>query len=146
VSVISALTVSPKGRHLGLYFRCQPNENFDNVAVADFLRHPLKHLTGYVIVIWDNGRCHKATPCALSYGAKSGFGRIWLEALPLYAPELNPDEYLNQDVKANAVGRTRPFDRAELVGNVRAYVRSTQAHPSLVKRYFQADSVRYASV
>jgi transposase len=66
--------------------------------------------------------------------------------LPGYSPELNPDEYLNQDVKANAVGRTRPLDRAELIGNVRAYLRSTQAHPKLVKRYFQEEQVRYASV
>lgn len=66
--------------------------------------------------------------------------------LPGYSPELNPDEYLNQDVKANAVGRTRPLDRTELIGNVRAYLRSTQAHRSLVKRYFQENHVRYASV
>lgn len=66
--------------------------------------------------------------------------------LPGYSPELNPDEYLNQDVKTNAVGRTRPLDRAELIGNVRAYLRSTQAQPALVKRYFQEKHVRYASV
>ncbi len=66
--------------------------------------------------------------------------------LPGYSPELNPDEYLNQDVKTNAVGRTRPLDRKELIGNVRAYLRSTQAHRSAVKRYFREKHVRYASV
>jgi len=66
--------------------------------------------------------------------------------LPGYSPELNPDEYLNQDVKANAVGRTRPLDRTELIGNVRAYLRSTQAHRPMVKRYFQEQHVRYASL
>jgi hypothetical protein len=33
------------------------------------------------------------------------------------SPELNPDEYLNQDLKTNAVGRTRPLDRKEMIGN-----------------------------
>jgi transposase len=66
--------------------------------------------------------------------------------LPGYSPELNPDECLNQDVKTNAVGRTRPLDRAEMISNVRAYLRSTQAHPSLVKEYFQEKHVRYASL
>jgi len=66
--------------------------------------------------------------------------------LPGYSPELNPDECLNQDVKTNAVGRTRPLNREEMIGNVRAYLRSTQANRSLVKRYFQEEHVRYASV
>ncbi|MGH8858255.1 MAG: hypothetical protein ACREXG_09555, partial [Polaromonas sp.] len=28
--------------------------------------------------------------------------------LPGYCPELNPDELLNQDVKTNALGKSRP--------------------------------------
>ena len=66
--------------------------------------------------------------------------------LPGYSPDLNPDEYLNQDVKTNAVGRTRPSTPTELLGNVRSYLRSTQARPSLVKRYFHPEPVRYALV
>lgn len=33
-----------------------------------------------------------------------------------------------------------------MIGNIRAYLRSTQANRSLVKRYFHAEHVRYASV
>lgn len=89
VSVISALTVSPMRQHMGLYFRCLPDANFDNIAVADFLRYLLKHLRGFVIVIWDNGRHHKGDAIR-SFLRRNR--RIWLEALPPYAPELNPDE------------------------------------------------------
>ncbi len=66
--------------------------------------------------------------------------------LPGYSPELNPDEGLNPDVKTNAVGRIRPLNREEMIGNVRACLRSPQAHRSAVKRYFQEEHVRYASV
>lgn len=38
--------------------------------------------------------------------------RVELMFLPPYSPELNPDEFLNQDVKANAVAATRPRDLA----------------------------------
>jgi hypothetical protein len=33
-----------------------------------------------------------------------------------------------------------------MIGNIRAYLRGTQANRSLVKRYFHAKPVRYASV
>ncbi|MFH0765248.1 MAG: transposase, partial [Calditrichota bacterium] len=70
---------------------------------------------------------------------------IALFYLPPYSPELNPDEYLNNDVKTNAVGRQRPRDKIELVTNVRSYLSSTQRRPYIVKRYFRAHQVRYAS-
>ena len=112
---------------------------------VQFLRRLLRHNRGRkLFLILDSHPVHLAQAVRRWFKRHRAALRVYF--LPGYSPELNPDEYLNQDVKANAVGRTRPFDRAELVGNVRAYVRSTQAHPSLVKRYFQADSVRYASV
>lgn len=95
--------MSPQQRHLGLYFRCLSEANFDNVAVADFLRHLLKHLRGCVIVLWDNGRCHRGDAIrALLRRSR----RLRLEALPPYAPELNPDEGIwNQTRTALANGR-----------------------------------------
>jgi hypothetical protein len=77
---------------------------------------------------------------------KSRSASLGVYFLPGYSPELNADEYLNQDVKANAVGRTRPLDRNEMIANIRAYLRNTQANRSLVKRYFHAEPVRYASL
>lgn len=110
VSVISALTVSPKRRRLGLYFRCLADANFDNSQVAGFLRHLLRHLRGFVIVVWDNGRCHKGDAMRAFLRRSK---RIHIEALPPYAPELNPDEGVwNQTRTALANGR--PDDPTEL--------------------------------
>lgn len=44
--------------------------------------------------------------------------------------ELNPDELLNHDIKANAVGRQRPKNQAEMIANIRSYLRSTQCQAS----------------
>jgi hypothetical protein len=52
---------------------------------------------------------------------------------------------LNQDVKSNAVGRQRPRDKGELMGNVRRYLWSTQRRPAKVRRYFHHPRVRYAA-
>ena len=65
--------------------------------------------------------------------------------LPSYSPELNPDELLNQDVKTNALGRVRPVNVQEMMGNVRSYLRITQARPKLVKNYFRERHVQYAA-
>lgn len=117
VSAISALTVSPKRRHIGLYFRCLSDANFNNVEVAGFLRHLLKHLRGFVIVIWDNGRCHKGDAMrAFLRRCK----RIRIEALPPYAPEINPDEGVwNQTRTALANGRPdNPPELSETLSDV----------------------------
>ncbi len=66
--------------------------------------------------------------------------------LPSYSPELNPDELLNQDVKTNALGRVRPKDEQELIGNIRSYLRITQGHPRAVPSYFRERHVRYAAL
>ena len=68
-----------------------------------------------------------------------------LRDMPGYSPELNPDELVNQDVKTNALGRRRPGNLVEMIGDTRAYLRSTQKQPTIVRRYFQGRHVRYAA-
>ncbi len=65
--------------------------------------------------------------------------------LPGYSPELNPDEYLNNDVKSNAIGRQRPADKPELIANLETYLRETQRRPNIIRSYFHAKPVRYAA-
>jgi hypothetical protein len=72
--------------------------------------------------------------------------RIRQFLLPAYSPDLNPDEYLNQDVKSNAVGRRRAGHVDQLIENVRGYLRGTQRSPHIVRHYFHAEPVRYAAL
>jgi len=71
--------------------------------------------------------------------------RLEMFLLPGYSPDLNPDEFLNQDVKSNALGRRRPATRTQMIDGVRSYLRGTQRRPTIVKSYFKAESGRYAS-
>jgi hypothetical protein len=71
--------------------------------------------------------------------------RIQLIHLPAYSPELNPGEYLNQDVKTNAVGRWGARTKGQLMRNLRSYLRSTQKCPDVVQRFFHAGPVHYAA-
>jgi hypothetical protein len=84
----------------------------------------------------------RPTPMGVPLEAR---GRIAVFFLPGYSPDLNPDEFLNQDVNSNALGRQRPPTQTDLMAGVRSYLRSTQHQPEVVKRYFHAESVRYAA-
>lgn len=95
-STIAALTLSPKNRRLGLYFSTLVNDYFDHVAVAWFVRELLKHLRGPVIVIWDGGPMHRGPDIRQ---LQQNYPRLILEALPPYAPELNPVECIWTQVK-----------------------------------------------
>jgi len=102
VSVISGVSVSPKRRHMGLYFQLH-EKNVRRGEVVEFLRYLLKHLRGAVIVLWDNAQIHRGEPIRQLC---KRFARLHLEMLPPYAPELNPDEGVWSQVK-NSMANSR---------------------------------------
>lgn len=88
ISVIGGLSVSPKRRRLGFYFRLHP-QNISRDEVHDFLGYLLRHLRGHVIVIWDGASIHHRNGLS---ELCDRYPRLHLEKLPAYAPELNPIE------------------------------------------------------
>lgn len=108
-----------------------------------FLRRLLRQVRQPIVLIVDRHPVHRAQKVERWVARRAKRLRVFF--LPGYSPELNPDEYLNQDVKTNALGRRRPRDRAELMASVRSRLRSTQRRPHRVKSYFQAASVQYAA-
>ena len=71
--------------------------------------------------------------------------RLRLILLPGYCPELNPDELLNQDVKTNALGKSRPRQKTELMSTVRSHLHRRQKQPAVVCNLFRERHVRYAA-
>jgi putative transposase len=111
VSLIGALTISPRRQRLGLYFSSLINDSFDNEAVAWFVDQLLRHLRSPVIVVWDRGPMHRG-PGIRELQAKHA--RLHLESLPAYAPDLNPVEQLWNYVKWGRLCNFAPQDSAEL--------------------------------
>jgi transposase len=109
-----------------------------------FLRRMIRQIKRRVFLIIDGHPVHHAKK--INGWIQKHAAQIRLFYLPGYSPQLNPDEMLNQDVKSNAVGRRRAKNREELVANTRGYLRSRQRQPHMVKRYFQEEHVRYASM
>jgi transposase len=136
-NMISAVT--NRGRLSFMVFK----EQFTIEVFIRFLKRLVKHVGRKVFLIVDRLRVH-TSPKVKAWIDRSG-AAIEIFTLPAYSPDLNPDEFLNNDVKSNALGRRRPTTQRELIADTRAYLRSTQRRPEIVARYFHAPSVRYAA-
>lgn len=132
-------TVTNRGKLFFMVFRGR----FTAGVFIGFLRRLVRQVEARVFLIVDRHPVHRSK--ALQGWLDKNAQRIRLFYLPPYSPELNPDELLNQDVKANAVGLRRPANQGEMVAGVRAYLRSTQRQPHVVRSYFRASHVRYAA-
>lgn len=120
------------------------DERFTGPLFLDFLKRLVRDNKGRkVILIVDGHPAHRARIVRDWVAANPTL--IELHFLPGYAPELNPAEMLNQDVKTNALGRRRPLDAAELKSDVRRFLRSCQRQPAKVARYFHERHVTYAA-
>lgn len=118
ISVIAGLSISPKRRRLGFYFRLHP-KNISRDEVQDFLWYLLKHLRGHVILIWDGASIHNRQ--GLHHFCNQ-YPRLHLEKLPAYALELNPIEAAWHAVKhplANGQPDNIPQLGRTLLGSLR---------------------------
>jgi hypothetical protein len=52
---------------------------------------------------------------------------------------------LNQDVKTNALGKSRPTNKAEMVAGLRSHLYRRQKQPHVIRNLFQEKHVRYAA-
>jgi transposase len=104
-------------------------KKFNTEVFIRFLTRLLKSTERKVFLIVDRHPSHRAHKAKKWIEARKD--RIRMFFLPGYSPELNPDEFLNIDVKSNALGRRRPANKAELLADVRCYLLSTQKHPEI---------------
>lgn len=118
-------------------------QRFTARVMLAFLERLVRGMKRKVMLIVDGHPVHRSA--AVKRWVSEHAEQIELFYLPGYSPQLNPDELLNQDVKTNALGRRRPSDQAELIAEVRGYLRSTQRQPAIVRSYFQHEHVRYAA-
>lgn len=113
ISVISAITLSPKTLRVGLHFMLLANnQNFHAEEVVLFLQQLKGEVSGHLTIVWDRSKIHK----------KSLVVRAWLEEhpgvevedFPAYAPKTNPDESVWCWTKYGQLCNLAPADVAEL--------------------------------
>jgi transposase len=108
-----------------------------------FLRRLIKDAKQKVFLIVDNLRVHHAK--RVKTWLASHTYAIELFYLPAYAPEHNPDEYLNNDLKQQLRQLPQPGSKDDIVKNSRAVLRTIQRSPKRVQGYFRPTPVKYAA-
>ena len=85
LSAISGMT--PAGE---LYLLLQDHA-FKGPEVVQFLQRLLEQVPGKLLIVWDGHPTHRSR-VVKEFLATGAAQRLWIEPLPGYAPELNPEE------------------------------------------------------
>lgn len=117
ISVISAITLSPQARRVGLHFMLLgTNENFHGEEVVLFLRQLKSELGGPWTVVWDRHQIHSKSRVVQAWLANHP--EVVVEDFPAHAPNANPDEGVWCWTKYGALCNLAPADVAELCEHI----------------------------
>ena len=131
LSVVAGLT------WWNFHFRMYPG-SIKAPQVVDFLQHLLKQVPGKLLIIWDGLPAHRSKLVKAFVATQAG--RIWLERLPAYAPELNPVEYIWSYWKKHALPNFCAKDYQQLSRQGRqALSRMRRRKPLIAAFWKQAD-------
>ena len=131
-------TITNRGKLRFMVF----NERFTTSVFIEFLKRLVKGSKQKIFLILDGHPVHKSK-AAKKWIAENG-NQIEIFLLPAYSPELNPDEYLNQDIKQHTRKHRLPTQDAMVV-ELRSYLKSNQKNPNKIMNFFKAEKVKYAA-
>jgi len=139
LSVISALSVSPRRRRLGLYWE-NHGHNLRAEHVVPFVRLLHRHLRRPTILILDRWSVHRSALVGkfLERQRKS----MAVEWLPSYAPELNPVEQVWNHAKYSDLPNVAPSDLEELDSMVGCSIGHARSQQRLLHSFFRTAKLR----
>lgn len=136
-SVNAMSAISTRGRIHFMVF----TGSFDAAVMCRFLTRLIGHFDRKVHLIVDRHSAHRSR--TVRDWLADHADRVELHFLPAYAPELNPDELVNADLKRSLPMRSRARNQAELAAETRRFFHRRQRQPHIVRGYFHAPAVRY---
>jgi len=108
-----------------------------------FMKRLIKDAGKKVFLILDNLRVHHSK--RVSAWIEEHKKEIEVFYLPSYSPELNPDEYLNGDLKGRIRSGLPARSVKDLEKKTRSFMRTLVKRPHHVRSYFRHPSVAYAA-
>ena len=137
INAISA--VSAKG---GFWYNVYAGK-LNAARFVEFLQDFMKGRRERVMLVVDGHPSHKAKKVQ-AYIQSLG-GRLELHFLPPYAPDLNPDEFVWSYAKTNGVSKKPLHQNESLKKRVESDLKTIQQDKRLVRSFFYAQSVAYAT-
>lgn len=134
ISVISAITVSPRALRVGLHFMLLgDNENFHGEEVVLFLRQLKGEIGGPWTIVWDRNQIHSKSRIVRRWLAKHP--EVVVEDFPAHAPNTNPDESVWCWTKYGRLCNLAPADIEELRGHIWDALVALKHQPQLLKSF-----------
>lgn len=137
VNMISSITNRGKVRFM-LY-----RETMTSQVLIKFMSRLIKDADRKVFLILDNLKVHHSQ--RVRDWLEDNKDRIEVFYLPSYSPELNPDEYLNADLKHNIRSGLPARTLKALEKKTRSFMRKLQNRPKHVCNYFKHHKIAYAA-
>ena len=137
INLISSITNQGKVRFM-IYKNTMNAKTF-----IKFLKRLIKDATQKIFLILDNLRVHHAH--VVKDWLENHKDEIELFFLPSYSPELNPDEYLNCDLKAGVHSGVPARTKDQLKNKAISHLRMLQKKSKRVKKYFKHPKIAYAA-
>lgn len=110
-------------------------KSYKGVDVAGFLRHLLCHVKQKILLIWDGCPIHRSKEVQ-KFLSEENNGRIHIERLPPYAPELNPDEGVWQYLKCVLLKNVCCQNMKTLGQNLRKAIRVLRRRKEVIASFF----------
>jgi transposase len=112
-----------------------PTISIQGKAVTGGDTFPHCHLPGKLLVVWDGLPQHRTRLVTEFIRAKRG--RLAIERLPAYAPELNPVEYIWGYCKHHELPNFCPRDFGQLSYQARRALRRMRRSARLVRSFWR---------
>jgi transposase len=137
INAISA--VAPSGEFKYLLYQNRFNASFFIEVLKEFTRG-MKRACYFIV---DNHPSHRAK--VVSDFIKSTKGAIELYFLPPYSPDLNPDEFVWNQIKTHGISKKPLKGNESLEDRVRSDLEAIKKNKKLIRSFFRAKSVEYPS-
>ena len=118
------------------------HETFTQDMFLKFLKRMVRQSDRKVFLIVDNHRSHKSKKVNTWLKANEEYIRLFY--LPSYCPELNPDEFLNQDVKSH-LGRQRLHTKVQMVKTLNSHLKMRQKQPRVIQNFVKGCHHQYSA-
>jgi transposase len=114
---------------------------FTSATFVEFCKRLMHDTDGPVFLVVDGHPTHRSK--VVKEFVASTQGRLRLFYLPGYSPELNPDEWVWKNVKADRIGRAGIKGKDDLKTKALAALHRLQKLPHLIRGFFGDPNLRY---
>ena len=134
VSVIAALTVSPRRKQVRSHFGFLPDANYDGEAILAFVKALARTVRTPIELVWDRLQAHHRGPVGAWLGRHR---RVHAHLLPGNAPELNPVELIWGYAKMNPLANYAPTELRDLLKRTQQTARAIAHNQPLLRSFIK---------